>query len=225
MQGDGAYGQAQSGGEREFVAPRSGGEYDVLGCDVALRGAYSCDAAGVSEERERGGVGEVGCAETLGGLREGACGVRRAGLTIGGAVAAGDDLRIEAGYELMDLGAVQESHAGETHVLLLLYECGNLGGFAVAFGEQELTALAIAQVGCEFFGERGPALDGFACKLRLGGVASLASHAARAGPGCCRFAGDICALDDEDALALTGEVIGDGVADDAAADDGDVGLG
>src|SRR5579859_7561215 len=56
-------------------------------------------------------------------------------------------------------------------------------------------------------------------------MASLAAHTARAGPRCCRFAGDVRAFDDEDALTLAREVIGDGVADYAAADDGDVGKG
>src|SRR5689334_20110049 len=56
-------------------------------------------------------------------------------------------------------------------------------------------------------------------------MASLAAHSARAGPGCRRFAGDVGALDDEDAPTLAGEVVGDGTADDAAADDGDVGCG
>ncbi len=125
---------------------------------------------------------------------------------------------------MQGFGAVDETHVAEAHGVLLLDVGGDLGGFAVAFGEQELTALAIVQVGGEFCGECGPALDGFAGELRFGGVTSLAAHASGAGPGCGGLAGDAGAFDDEDALALPGEVVGDGVADDAAADDGDVGV-
>src|SRR5690349_13052640 len=99
----------QAGGEGEFVAPGACCQHGVLGFDVALRSAYSCDAAGVGEERERDGVGPVDCAVTLRGLGEGACGVRRTGLPIGGAVAARDDVGVEAGDELQGFGAVYET--------------------------------------------------------------------------------------------------------------------
>ena len=150
--------------------------------------------------------------------------VAGAGLSIAGAETARYHALRKSRSKLVYFLAINQPHIRETQRLLPLHERRQLIRLGIVLGQQQLTRLPVMQIGSKLMLQRFPAFDGLDRQSRLGRVASLPPHTARAGPGCRRFAGDPRPLDHQRLTPLPRQGIGNGIPDHAAADDGNLRL-
>src|SRR5579859_5885573 len=89
----------------------------------------------LSEQSQRRGFGPVDHAVTLGGRGKCPGSEHRIGLAIAGAIATCHHLIIESRHKRERLLAIYQPHIGEAHLLLLLYEGGDMLSLLVALGK------------------------------------------------------------------------------------------
>src|SRR5579859_6529405 len=142
-----ADGQAQAERNEQLVAPGARGQHNGVRVYVATVGTYACGARAGSKDGVAGDAGQVDIAGTLGGGGKGAGDAWGIGLSVGGAITAGGDALADARHERADLGGIHETHIVEAIVALALDERDQTLGLVVTFGQMEVAALTVAQIG------------------------------------------------------------------------------
>lgn len=209
----------------EVAEPGAGGEDDLVGVEVAADGADGGIGAG-SNGGDVGSLVDVDAGGEQGAVDDGrpALGVDLAvGVDGGGGEVGGQEGFAAAGF-------VGFEEFGIEACLALPGDAGaEVLALFVGAGEAEGGAAGVADgVAGEFFEQVGEFGEGVAAvepQAEEGGVVvSVVLGADEAAGGRRGFPADASALEDGNGEALASGGEGDGAADDAAADDGDVGV-
>jgi hypothetical protein len=128
----------------------------------------------------------------------------------------------DTGNQRTHILAVEQPHVGKPQSMLRLDEGDQMLRFGVILRQQQVAALAVMQVGAQLLLQGRPACDRLDGQRSLGRLAPLAADAACAGPGGHRCLGNRATLDEQHALAIQRQVVGDRTTDNARADYEDI---
>ena len=212
---------ARAGHLGDARAPGTTGDDDVLGLDVALVGADARDDAVLDVDAEHLGVGRDGEGAELGrALTHDRAGAKRVDDADRGRVEpAEDDLLVDVGDELLDLGRGHEAAAVDSPRLArgdaageLLHALGGASDLDAAALGEDVHLLVLSH------GLSGQVRHLLGVVHREDEVRGVTSRAAGVGQRALVDLHDV-------APPETGQVVHEAVADDAGADDDALGLG
>jgi hypothetical protein len=145
------------------------------------------------------------------------CSESRVGVTGRWAENASHYLLSQPRRDVESFPAIYEGQVGKPERALALHKGLKLFGLGLALGQHQVTALLVADLGLQLFGQGMPTRTSSESKSRFRRLLLPQAYASGTGPGGGWLLRDFAAFHDQHCAPLPGDVIGDGTANDPAA--------